>query len=289
MSDFAELHAVLDTDFLIKTCTVNKDSFHLIDIIDLISPSLKKCCHEQIYKELSVHNIDAYNWINNKISNYEVRIYSDKEILEGFKSHYEISEAITCRYYVNMLKKICIQHNPKIYIEFTEHLSTFVSIDRTISDFLLFLSNEETLLGEGNGLGEVKDNLLVKYINISTLSKVYKFCSDDQNARFSILAYSSDNDLDLWCYSPFSLFYVAYKKKLIDMNTLEQLFNSWKLTFFGSQNIQIASRINKSGEFIYDRVTPDFLYNNIINDKMVLLRDGFLCYLSAIQENKKGN
>ena len=171
MPDFVELYAVLDTDFLIKTCTVNKDSFHLIDIIDLMSPSLKKCCHEQICKELSVHNIDAYNWLNTRISNQEVRAYSDKEILEGLESHYEISEAIACRYYVNMLTKICKHHNPKLYIDYKNHLSSYVAIDRSISEFLLFLNNEENILGQGKGLGEVKDTLLIKYINICTFSK----------------------------------------------------------------------------------------------------------------------
>ena len=178
---------------------MKKDSFHLIDIIDLINPSLKKCCHEQIRGELSVHNIDAFNWL------------------------------------------------------------------------------------------EIKDNLLIKYINICTYSKVYKFCSDDQNARFSILAYSSNNDFDIRCYSPFSLFYIANKNQLINKEILKHLFDSWKLTCFGSQNIQIVKKISKSGESLYERVTPDFLYDNIIDGKMVLLRDGYLCYLSAIQETENAN
>lgn len=289
MSDFTELYAVLDTDFLIKTCTVKKDSFHLIDIIDLINPSLKKCCHEQIRRELSVHNIDAFNWLNTRVSNCEVMLYSDKEILEGLKSRYEISESIACRYYVNLLKKICKQHNPSLYIDYIEHLSSYVSNDRSISDFLIFLNSEELLLGQGKGLGEIKDNLLIKYINICTYSKVYKFCSDDQNARFSILAYSSNNDFDIRCYSPFSLFYIANKNQLINKGILKHLFDSWKLTCFGSQNIQIVKKISKSGESLYERVTPDFLYDNIIDSKMVLLRDGYLCYLSAIQETKNAN
>ena len=283
MPDFAELYAVLDTDFVIKACTVNKDSFYLIDIIDLISSSLKKCCHEQICKELSVHNVDAYNWLKARFKSGEVRVYTDKEILDGLKVRYEISEGVACRYYVNMLKKICKHHNPKLYKEYVHHLISYVSTDKSISEFLLFLKSEEISLGQGKGLGEVKDNLLVKYINICTLSKVYKFCSDDQNARFSILSYSSEYDLDIKCYSPFSLFYIANKNKLVDKNILNNLFDSWKFTCFGSQNIQIVKKINKSGELVYEMVTPDFLYNNIINGEMVLLRDGYLCYSSAIQ------
>ena len=276
MSDFEQPYAVLDSDFIIKSATVKTDEISLFDVIDLLKDRHCKCCHEQIVKEVSRHSDFALAVFSEKISRNEIRVFTDKEIISGIKTSYNHSnDMLSCRFYLNMLRKICNTFAPITFKEYISELEQKINDCSTVDSFLMLLNAEEAKLGEKKGLGEVKDTLLIKYINMCTKESVYKFCSDDQAARSSIIAYSMNNGLNIRCYPPFSLFYLAHKQSLLSSQVLDKLIMEWKSDpLFGNQNIEIRASqkdINKK-----EKISPDGLYNLIVNDKLLLASDGFL-------------
>lgn len=79
-------YALLDTDFIFKTHSVqDDDDNHLIDrVIEL--PRYKFFCHEQIVTELNRCGTDAPIWLREKIKKKKIKSYTDVEILEELAS-----------------------------------------------------------------------------------------------------------------------------------------------------------------------------------------------------------
>lgn len=79
-------YALLDTDFISKTHSVQDDGGnHLIDrVMEL--PEYEFFCHAQIVTELNRYNADAPIWLSEKIGAQKIKSYTDQEILET--NHY---------------------------------------------------------------------------------------------------------------------------------------------------------------------------------------------------------
>lgn len=73
-------YALLDTDFISKTHSVQNDGGnHLIDrVMEL--PGYKFFCHAQIVTELNRYNADAPIWLSEKIGAKKIKSYTDQEI-----------------------------------------------------------------------------------------------------------------------------------------------------------------------------------------------------------------
>lgn len=76
-------YALLDTDFISKTHSVQDDGGnHLIDrVMEL--PEYEFFCHAQIVTELNRYNADTPIWLSEKIGAQKIKSYTDQEILES--------------------------------------------------------------------------------------------------------------------------------------------------------------------------------------------------------------
>ena len=76
-------YALLDTDFISKTYSVQDDGGnHLIDrVMEL--PEYEFFCHAQIVTELNRYNADTPIWLSEKVGAQKIKSYTDQEILES--------------------------------------------------------------------------------------------------------------------------------------------------------------------------------------------------------------
>lgn len=97
-------YALLDTDFISKTHSVQDDNGnHLIDrVMEL--PEYEFFCHAQIVTELNRYNADAPIWLSEKIGAQKIKSYTDQEILESLSL---VRGPLACATYTQMLKLAC--------------------------------------------------------------------------------------------------------------------------------------------------------------------------------------
>lgn len=97
-------YALLDTDFISKTHSVQDDGGnHLIDrVMEL--PEYEFFCHAQIVTELNRYNADAPIWLREKIVAQKIKSYTDQEILESLSL---VRGPLACATYTQMLKLAC--------------------------------------------------------------------------------------------------------------------------------------------------------------------------------------
>lgn len=97
-------YALLDTDFISKTYSVQDDGGnHLIDrVMEL--PEYEFFCHAQIVTELNRYNADAPIWLSEKIRAQKIKSYTDQEILNTLAL---VRGPLACATYTQMLKLAC--------------------------------------------------------------------------------------------------------------------------------------------------------------------------------------
>ena len=119
-------YALLDTDFISKTHSVQDDGGnHLIDrVMEL--PGYEFFCHAQIVTELNRYNADAPIWLSEKIGAQKIKSYTDQEILESLSL---VRGPLACATYTQMLKLACDAFS-KDY--FSEHYRALEEADYTV-------------------------------------------------------------------------------------------------------------------------------------------------------------
>ena len=152
-------YALLDTDFISKTHSVQDDGGnHLIDrVMEL--PEYEFFCHAQIVTELNRYNADAPIWLSKKIGAQKIKSYTDQEILESL-SH--VRGPLACATYTQMLKLACDAFS-KDY--FSEHYRALEEADYTAmsrEDYLKELERLDIEVGKKNNLGEIKSFVLLQ-------------------------------------------------------------------------------------------------------------------------------
>ena len=97
-------YALLDTDFISKTHSVQDDNGnHLIDrVMEL--PEYEFFCHAQIVTELNRYNADTPIWLSEKVGAQKIKSYTDQEILESLSL---VRGPLACATYTQMLKLAC--------------------------------------------------------------------------------------------------------------------------------------------------------------------------------------
>ena len=97
-------YALLDTDFISKTHSVQDDGGnHLIDrVMEL--PEYEFFCHAQIVTELNRYNADTPIWLSEKVGAQKIKSYTDQEILESLSL---VRGPLACATYTQMLKLAC--------------------------------------------------------------------------------------------------------------------------------------------------------------------------------------
>ena len=119
-------YALLDTDFISKTYSVQDDGGnHLIDrVMEL--PEYEFFCHAQIVTELNRYNADTPIWLSEKIGAQKIKSYTDQEILESLSL---VRGPLACATYTQMLKLACDAFS-KDY--FSEHYRVLEEADYTV-------------------------------------------------------------------------------------------------------------------------------------------------------------
>ena len=173
-------YALLDTDFISKTHSVQDDGGnHLIDrVMEL--PEYEFFCHAQIVTELNRYNADAPIWLSKKIGAQKIKSYTDQEILESLSL---VRGPLACATYTQMLKLACDAFS-KDY--FSEHYRALEEADYTAmsrEDYLKELERLDIEVGKKNNLGEIKSFVLLQVLSVMLGEQIYVFCSDDKNAR----------------------------------------------------------------------------------------------------------
>lgn len=96
-------YALLDTDFISQTYSVQDGSNHLIDrVMEL--PEYEFFCHAQIVMELNRYNADAPTWLREKIETQTIKSCTDQEILKTLTL---VRGPLACATYTQMLKFAC--------------------------------------------------------------------------------------------------------------------------------------------------------------------------------------
>lgn len=173
-------YALLDTDFISKTYSVQDDGGnHLIDrVMEL--PEYEFFCHAQIVTELNRYNADAPIWLSEKVGAQKIKSYTDQEILESLSL---VRGPLACATYTQMLKLACDAFS-KDY--FSEHYRALEEADYTVisrEDYLKKLERLDIEVGKKNNLGEIKSFVLLQVLSVMLGEQIYVFCSDDKNAR----------------------------------------------------------------------------------------------------------
>ena len=173
-------YALLDTDFISKTHSVQDDGGnHLIDrVMEL--PEYEFFCHAQIVTELNRYNADAPIWLREKIGAQKIKSYTDQEILESLSL---VRGPLACATYTQMLKLACDAFSKDYFSEHYRALeeADYAAISR--EDYLKELERLDIEVGKKNNLGEIKSFVLLQVLSVMLGEQIYVFCSDDKNAR----------------------------------------------------------------------------------------------------------
>jgi hypothetical protein len=211
--------AILDTDFTSKLhITTNSEGMPLIEL--LLKLPYTFCCHEQIQKELSVHNNTAAEWLRSKIAVRIITCYSDKDIILLIQSSFQISFASAKMFYLSYLRESCGVYSRNFYQTYFGSLEAADTI--TIDSFCQKIDCCDKKIGRQNDLGEIKDTLLLLALRNCTGDKIFELCSDDKTARRSIIRYHEDDEIRISCISAFGFFFVAKVKRLFEKDEAEQ-------------------------------------------------------------------
>lgn len=173
-------YALLDTDFISKTHSVQDDGGnHLIDrVMEL--PEYEFFCHAQIVTELNRYNADTPIWLSEKIGAQKIKSYTDQEILESLSL---VRGPLACATYTQMLKLACDAFSKDYFSEHYQALeeADYAAISR--EDYLKELERLDIEVGKKNNLGEIKSFVLLQVLSVMLGEQIYVFCSDDKNAR----------------------------------------------------------------------------------------------------------
>ena len=173
-------YALLDTDFISKTHSVQDDGGnHLIDrVMEL--PEYEFFCHAQIVTELNRYNADAPIWLSEKVGAQKIKSHTDQEILESLSL---VRGPLACATYTQMLKLACDAFSKDYFSEHYRALeeADYAAISR--EDYLKELERLDIEVGKKNNLGEIKSFVLLQVLSVMLGEQIYVFCSDDKNAR----------------------------------------------------------------------------------------------------------
>ena len=156
-------YALLDTDFISKTHSVQDDGGnHLIDrVMEL--PEYEFFCHAQIVTELNRYNADAPIWLSEKIGAQKIKSYTDQEILESLSL---VRGPLACATYTQMLKLACDAFSKDYFSEHYRALeeADYAAISR--EDYLKELERLDIEVGKKNNLGEIKSFVLLQVLSV---------------------------------------------------------------------------------------------------------------------------
>ncbi|KHM52655.1 hypothetical protein NZ47_03380 [Anaerovibrio lipolyticus] len=262
-------YALLDTDFISKTYNIqNNDSDHLIDLI-VAMPEYRFYCHEQIQKELNLHNKREVSiWLQNQIGSKVIRCFTDEEILQYLLDSLGRSGIVV---YVDFLQKACEYYSKDYFIENFKKLNGIDYLDITKEKFIMALKHDCDALGNDNNLGELKSYVLIQFLMFMHDQRVYIFCSDDKKARRGMINFG------IKCISVISSFMRLQKEIGFSKDEALPYINTWLgiLKESGQSTFRIH---NNYKEETVIRVACEKIFDEMFEGKLVELQTGELKY-----------
>ena len=262
-------YALLDTDFISKTHSVQDDGGnHLIDrVMEL--PEYEFFCHAQIVTELNRYNAGAPVWLREKIGMQKIKSYTDQTILESLSL---VRGSLACATYTQMSKLACDAFS-KDY--FSEHYQALEDVDYvTISngDYLKELQLLDIEVGKKNNLGEIKSFVLLQVLSVMLGEQIYVFCSDDKNARNGATSFE-----DVRCISLVSTFSRLKEEANWTIDDAEPYIES--LIAFYHDHHQNTFQVMEASEVgRLQRIPCRQVLQEIFDGKFIELKNGMLRY-----------
>lgn len=261
-------YALLDTDFLYKSHLARNAENHTLAEFVIGFNDYEFLCHEMIKEELTRHEIipNPTPWLEEKINVGRIRLYSDRDIVEGLSRMY--GEAATLMY-ISLLKTSCDTFNAGF---FQEYYGSLEDIDNVIDaqSFLAALKECDDKIPRQNGLGEKKTYVLVQMMELLYSNQVYVFCSDDFKARQSIASLTKP----IHCISILGVFY-----KLMKMGHGKSEMQEYYHRLSAFYKNQTEYRVWSLSGYQRIRVPMAQVFNDIYDEKFRLLRNGDLQYI----------
>ena len=262
--------AILDTDFIIKGCIAKSDNANrLMDRI-LELPDYKFYCHEQTLVELSDHDNDALTWLTDKISNGHVCKYTDDILLNELTSVYH---DLALWQYTNLLKNACDAFDQSYFNNHFNGLNSYDYSHKSIQDYLTTLRALESKIGKHNSLGEIKEYIVLQWLNIKQSHPVFYFCSDDGDARKGALVL---DNVDITCLSFLSSFQRLISCNILTAETIQPYVESTQKFFRDHKQKTVTVKQpsdNRNAKILYEDV-----FRDIIGGRFIELKNGCLQY-----------
>ena len=281
----AKKAAILDTDFTIKTAsTKNSKGESLADIV-LKLPYIFYC-HEQNKKELTDHDKVATNWLENNIAAKIISCISDLQIVQIIKDSYKVSQNAAVKFYSDWLNQACDIFTAAFYETYYVELESLKNKSEIITDeeFMLAVQAGDSRIGHGNNLGEIKDTVLAMTLTQCLQMECINFCSDDKNARRSLLSFSVNESFPIKSISYIGFYWVAKQKKLLTKESEEDFLCGWKRICESSETtVTIKEHLSRK-QLDYTKCNIDVLFAAIWNDEVVMMDDGYLVYKTELSE-----
>ena len=119
-------YAILDTDFVSKANLIQADTEDILADRVINFKGYEFCCHSMMLEELGRHGtVMAQAWLQGKISEQMIRLYSDKDIIDG------LTEKIgrkSFAVYLEFLKNSCEIYDRNYY---ESHYVTLIELQKT--------------------------------------------------------------------------------------------------------------------------------------------------------------
>ena len=275
--------AILDTDFTIKTAsTLNSKGESLADIDVKLPYSFY--CHEQNKKELTDHDKVASTWLENNTAAEVISCISDLQIVQIIKDFYKVSKNAAVKFYSDWLKKACDVFTADFYERHYVELESLKNKSGIITDeeSTFAVQAGDSRIGHGNNLGEIKDTVLAMTLTQCLQMECINFCSDDKNARRSLLSFSVNESFPIKSISYFGFYWVAKQKNLLNKEEATDFLSGWKKICKPFEtNVTIKEHISRK-QPDYTKCDIDDLFAAIWNDEVVMMNDGYLGYKTDI-------
>ena len=263
--------ALLDTDFISKAHIVRMDADnHLIDRI-LELPEYEFYCHEQTVMELGRHNVHAPSWLSGKMQTGDVIEYTDESIVSGLTGLYFKAGLYQ---YTAFLKTACDAFDKDYFNNHYAKLNGLNYVQITEREYLQELKRLDAGIGDGNNLGEIKEYVLLQWLNTLNEEPVFYFCSDDKDARNGVLAVGGAT---IQCVSLVSVYQRLKNEGVFTKENVKPYVDA-ALNYF-SRHHQVSIRVieeSKVGRHL--RIPCEQVFREIFDDRFIELPNGFLKY-----------
>ncbi len=251
------MKAILDTDFLFKTHLARDGNNKPLADLIIEFKGYDFFCHEIIMNELSYHDLypNPVPWLRDKIEKGIVKCYSDRDIIDEINYEYGAEGQW---YYLDMLRNSCNSFDSDFFDIAYKSLSELRN-DADEYTFLDALKACESVIENGNSMGEKKSFVLAQLLQLKYPGHVVVFCSDDARARQNI-AYI---DGKIRCLSILGVFQ-KFQKAGLEKSGTKQFYDSLCNFYvrYGQKGMKVwkhetLERVNVEFEQLFDEIYLD--------------------------------